>query len=195
MYAYIRSKSSKAGAAGTPYYIGKGTAYRYIDRHRVPVPKDKSYIIFLETNLTDVGACAIERQMIRWYGRKDLGTGILLNMTDGGESNAGWVPSEETREKMSIAAKNRVVSEETREKHRNRVVSEETRLKNSVARKGTVHSDEAKKKMKGRVMSDETKAKIRDARLGKKHTAESIERMSAAKLGKNIIDGKWIRLP
>ncbi len=186
VYAYIRSKSSKTGIIGTPYYIGKGTANRCNDKHRVPVPKDKSFIVFLETNLTNIGACALERRYIRWYGRKDIGTGILLNMTDGGDSNTGWSPTEETRLKMSISAKNRIVSEETKEKHRNRVISKETREKQSLARTGKTHTDDSKQKMKGRIVSDETKELMRIAKLGRKHSPESIAKMRAAKLGKKM---------
>ncbi len=40
------------------------------------------------------------------------------NLTEGGESNYGWSPSPETRERMSRSRRNRIISGETREKMR-----------------------------------------------------------------------------
>lgn len=113
VYAYIRDKDSLTAKSGTPYYIGKGSKGRAYKKHnKISIPNDKSHIIFLETNLSELGAFALERRMIRWHGRKDLGTGILNNLTDGGEGSSGAFVSSETRKKRSDTYKSQ--SEEKR---------------------------------------------------------------------------------
>ena len=81
-YAYLRLD-------GTPYYIGMGKGRRaFSKQHRVKVPP-RDRILFLKTNLTHAEAVKHEVYMIYVYGRKDKGTGVLWNFTDGGEGVPG----------------------------------------------------------------------------------------------------------
>ena len=97
-YAYLRKGDR------TPYYIGKGRGKRaYDSSHNVKVPDDKDRIIFLKQNLTEEEAFNHEKYMIAVLGRKDLGTGILRNMSDGGEGHSN--PSPEARRKNAESSR------------------------------------------------------------------------------------------
>ena len=86
VYAYLRGD-------GTPYYIGKGRGDR---AYRKEAPSIDRILIILQ-NLTEEQAFSNEKDFIAWYGRKDNNTGILRNLTDGGEGSSGHIASEETK--------------------------------------------------------------------------------------------------
>ena len=151
-YAYLREDK-------TPYYIGKGSGRRvYSPVRTINKPKDKSRIIFLKQNLTEEEAFKHEIYMIAVFGRKNLGTGILYNKTDGGEGNSGGIRSEETKQKLSKLYTGR--------KH-----SIETRKKMSEVNKGKTltqeHKNNISKSLFGRIVSQETRDKISKKQKGR----------------------------
>ena len=82
VYAYLREDQS-------PYYIGKGKNDRAYDnndhkKHGIYLPVDQSRIVILKDTLTNQEALDLEATLIRQHGRRDIGTGILYNKTDGG---------------------------------------------------------------------------------------------------------------
>ena len=180
VYAYLRTN-------GTPYYIGKGCNNRAYTKHRhISVPKNKSRIVFLETHLSNVGACALERRYILWYGRKNTNTGILINLTDGGEGCEGHIHSEETKAR---------ISDQVREKTKGIPKSSEHRTKLSDALKGKAKSSEHRAKLSainkgennpnyGKKRSLETRAKQSSAMKGRKLTSEHRAKLSTARKGK-----------
>jgi hypothetical protein len=85
VYQYLREDN-------TPYYIGKGSGKRAWCRDRtVPRPADSKDIQIIKTNLSEQEAYDLENQLILHYGRKNNGTGILRNLTDGGSGSSGVV--------------------------------------------------------------------------------------------------------
>jgi hypothetical protein len=120
-YAWLRED-------GTPYYIGKGKGKRAWSKDHKPChPPVLDRIIILKKNLTEEQAFKHEIYMIAVFGRKDKGTGILRNCSDGGEGarkggignfREGTKHTEESKRKIGLKHKGKDVSPETREKLR-----------------------------------------------------------------------------
>ena len=172
---------------GTPYYVGKGTGRRAYMGHGKPcnVPKDKSLIIFQYTNLLESDAFKFEKKLIKKYGRKNLGTGLLLNKSDGGEGASN--PQLSTRLKLSIAGKN--CSPATRAKistkNKGRIKSQEECERISKGKKGKPLTDKQKKHVDNLIKmsknkSSETCEKISIANKGKKRSPEFKQKVSVA---------------
>ena len=116
VYLYLRED-------GTPYYVGKGQGRRAFknSRRRMKKPSDKTKIIFHSENLTEHDAFALEKELIEKYGRKDNDTGILRNLTNGGEGTSGikWTP--ERRAAKSNLTKKQFLTPESRSKHSKKI--------------------------------------------------------------------------
>jgi len=112
-YAYLREDR-------TPYYIGRGRKRRAYEVHRngkrriTPPPLDR--ILMLKQNLSYENSVRHEIYMIHLLGRKDLGTGVLWNFTDGGDGTLNRVWTLEEREKMRQANLGKTLTPEHREK-------------------------------------------------------------------------------
>lgn len=91
---------------GTPYYVGKGHDDRaFTGRgHGVHCPQDRTRIMVQHWESEDK-AFEMEIKLIRFFGRKDNGTGMLRNLTDGGDGRSGSIHSLETRQKISRSKK------------------------------------------------------------------------------------------
>jgi hypothetical protein len=168
---------------GTPYYVGKGKGNRGFTSklHRVKCPDSKENIITQEFE-TEKDAFFAETFLILLYGRINLGTGCLANLTEGGEGASGTIVNEATRIKQSKAGKGRPKTEEHRRKIReaNRAAFKE---------KGRTPQWHEKQRIShtGHVVSDETRKKQSLARLGKKRKPwpqEVKDKISKSLMGK-----------
>jgi hypothetical protein len=178
VYRHIRLDKNE------PFYIGIGEkenrAYKKNGRslywNRI-VKKYGYKVEILFDDLTWEEAQEKEKEFISLYGRRDLETGILVNLTDGGENppkmfgnkfNLGRKASLETRKKRSESLKGRTFSEETR-----KLKSDIAKIKGQRPFQpiGYKHSDEVKKilseKSKGKIISEETRKKLSEVKKGK----------------------------
>ena len=83
-YAYLRED-------GTPYYIGKGKGRRATSRNKNDIHLGNNKLLILKRFDSEFDSYKHEMYMISIFRRKDLGTGILLNKTNGGDGAGGRI--------------------------------------------------------------------------------------------------------
>jgi len=182
VYAHIRKDTDQI------FYIGIGKkkerAHSQAGRNKhwkCIVNKVGYEVVIFKEDVTWEEACNLEKSLIKEYGRRDLGTGTLVNMTDGGEGIEN--PSEELREKLrykkSDAHKHLLreykkgvkQSKETIEKRlsHNFHQTEEYRQKQRESHLGKPRSEETKQKLKKPKppRTEEHSRKISEAKKGK----------------------------
>lgn len=96
---------------GEIFYIGIGSVKRSQSKYmrnshclnkRAKAERENCFEIkIFYSGLAWKKACKIECQLIKQYGRKDNGTGILTNMTDGGEGRLNYTTTEKVKQKIS----------------------------------------------------------------------------------------------
>jgi len=165
-YTYIYYDPSRNNE---PIYVGKGIEDRawkhltkrikhpFIQRLQLMKKNGIKPIIGLYSGLNEEFAHFLEVELIQKFGRKDLGKGSLLNLTDGGEGPSGRRHSEEAKEKMSLAKRGilkgprppevgQKVSASKKGKP-GRIPSVEENLKRSATLSGHIVTDETKRKI------------------------------------------------
>jgi hypothetical protein len=114
VYAWLRPD-------GTPFYIGKGCGRRaWIQNCHLQKVPSGHLVRILASDLSDAEAIEWEMALIAILGRKDLGTGCLRNLTDGGEGRMGFKTSEETKKKISTSNKGKLLGRKQDQIHKTR---------------------------------------------------------------------------
>jgi hypothetical protein len=178
-YVYQHTRLDK----NEPFYIGIGTS-EYYNRarrkkgrnkiwHRI-VDKTPYEIKIIYDNLSWEEACQREKELIAKYGRLNNKTGILANLTDGGEGNVGAVLSPDHRKAVAEANRRRVFTPEQRaamgERARERMKNPEYKKKMTEALVKSLSTEKFKQaakaaaqKRRGLKMSEEARVNISKA--------------------------------
>lgn len=159
------------------FYVGLGEKYRPYNKNKRNsywkniVSKCGYSIEILAENLSLEDAADLEMLLIKEYGRKNIGTGILCNMTDGGEGIADFTPK--VRKEISERRKG------VRTIPVGMVRNAEWCRKISESKKGKVSA------FKGRKHTEKTKAIIKQKRALQVFSEESLKKKSLSMMGGN----------
>jgi len=129
------------------FYVGIGkTKYRANqkinrNKHWYSVVNKYGYIVeIIYKDISYEDALEIEVQLIKKYGRKDLGLGNLVNKTDGGEGNKNRILSEKDKNRLRTINIGKTLSESHKksigDSLRGKKLSSQTRKKMSISHSG-----------------------------------------------------------
>jgi len=182
VYRHIRLDTNE------PFYIGIGSDTDGIYTRAFSKSRNNQYwhniinktsyeVEILMDDLTWEEACKKEIEFIKLYGRKNLNTGILVNLTDGGEGGHGRFLNYESRHKISVKSIGRRASVETKKKmsnsHKGKIISKITRKKLSDSLKNKIVTAETRLKM-SLAASGRAKTRVICDRCGKNVTSNTI---------------------
>ena len=176
---------------GEPCYVGKGKR----DRWKIPPNKRNNIhllriyekygdlpVVKVREFLSEEDAAETEKAFIKALGRRELGTGPLVNMTEGGEGISGYSHLEITRLHLSATMRGKPKHAEFGAKislvQRGIAKTPEHCAAIGLASRGRKHTKETKERIRSsligrvRVFSEEHCAKIKQAKTGKPWSAK-----------------------
>lgn len=160
VYEYLRED-------GTPYYVGKGKNNRaFVNNRTIPKPVDSSRIKLVEQDLTEEDAFNLEIKLISLYGRKDLGTGILRNLTNGGEGVSGRISKPKSVKQRAIKNLGQKRTPEQKDRMRRAQLSRKEKSESELLEISKKISNNRKGKGTG-PKSEEHKSKLSQINKGK----------------------------
>ncbi len=164
-----------------PFYIGKGTKNRLKEtlydkssfkKNKIGKLKRnniKIISLIINDNLLNEESILLEKELINIIGRRNLGLGPLVNLTDGGDGRINSRHSDYTKSKISKSRKGKGIgwkhTEETL------IIMSENQSGSSNGFYGKIHTEEIKKRQSKNMSGD------KHPMFNKMHSKETIEKL------------------
>ena len=193
LYRHIRLDKN------VPFYIGIGSDKTYLransnknrNSHWLNIVSKTEYdveILFENDDYELIKQKEIE--FISLHGREDLSNGTLCNLTNGGDGCLGLIHSDDSKLKMSIPNKGKIISQEQRDKvsifHKGKILSQEHKDKISLANSG-VNNHMYGKKISAKHLDN----KIKSAKRGECNTSSKLNDKDVLSIRNLYLNNKY----